>query len=46
MINKKLFDHLKDKHEDFNRSRRILIKGTSDILSASKQAIFAFHRND
>jgi predicted translin family RNA/ssDNA-binding protein len=46
MINKKLFDHLKEKHEDFVRSRRMLIKETSDILSASKQAIFAYHRND
>lgn len=46
MINKKLFDHLKEKHEDFVRSRRMLIKETSDILSASKQAIFAFHRGD
>lgn len=46
MINKKLFDHLREKHDDFNRSRRILIKETSDILSASKQAIFAFHRDD
>jgi predicted translin family RNA/ssDNA-binding protein len=46
MINKKLFEHLKEKHEDFVRSRRMLIKETSDILSASKQAIFAYHRSD
>ncbi len=46
MINKKLFNHLREKHDDFMRSRRILIKETSDILSASKQAIFAFHRDD
>ena len=46
MINKKLFSHLKEKHSDFVRSRRMLIKETSDILSASKQAIFAYHRSD
>lgn len=46
MINKKLFDHLKDKHENFIKNRRMLIKETSDILSASKQAIFAYHRSD
>lgn len=46
MINDKLFDHLREKHDDFVKSRRMLIKETSDILSASKQAIFAFHRDD
>ncbi|MCD4705929.1 hypothetical protein K8R61_02510 [bacterium] len=46
MINKKLFEHLKEKHSDYSRSRNILIKETNNILSASKQAIFAFHRND
>ncbi len=46
MINKKLFDYLTKKYNDFTKSRRILISETADILSASKQAIFAYHRKD
>ncbi|NCF74949.1 MAG: hypothetical protein GWO87_00455 [Xanthomonadaceae bacterium] len=46
MISKQLLKFLRERYEKHFRSRSILIKETRDILSASKQAIFAFHRDD
>lgn len=46
MLNKDLIKHLREKHSDFVKSRRMLIKESSEALSLSKRAIFAFHRDD
>lgn len=46
MLNKDLIKYLKEKHGDFVKSRRILIKESGEVLSLSKRAIFAFHRDD
>jgi len=44
MLDKKLFTKLKKDYESFDVGRRIVIKNSNDILKASKQAIFALHR--
>ncbi|MEA2064802.1 MAG: hypothetical protein U9O66_00705 [Patescibacteria group bacterium] len=46
MLNKDLIKYLKEKHSGFIKSRRMLIKESGEILSLSKRAIFAFHRDD
>ncbi|MCK5459846.1 hypothetical protein KAI52_01920 [Candidatus Parcubacteria bacterium] len=46
MLNKDLIKYLREKHSDFIKSRRMLIKESGEILSLSKRAIFSFHRDD
>ncbi len=46
MINKKFFKDLKGEYEVFNKERKIIIARSNDALQMSKQAIFAFHRDD
>jgi len=45
-VSKALLDQLKKDYTASVESRRAIIKLTSDILTSSKQAIFALHRNE
>lgn len=46
MLNPKLFQHLKKDFDFYDQGRRKVICVSSEALMKSKQAIFAFHRND
>lgn len=46
MFNKNLFKKLKKEHNNFVRSRREVVRLANDALAKSKQAIFAFHRDN
>ncbi len=46
MINHKLFQQLKKEFDFYGRERREVIDSSNTALMKSKQAIFAFHRND
>jgi len=46
MLDKKLINKIKKDYEEYDIGRRIVIKNSNDILKASKQCIFALHRNN
>lgn len=46
MINKKAFEQLRKKFEQFDALREQLIKQSRDILKNSKAAIYSIHRNE
>lgn len=45
-LNHQFFFRLKKAYGAYDRDRREIIKISSDALTAAKQAIFSFHRND
>lgn len=46
MINSKLFQQLKKDFDFYSKERQSVISKSNDALSKSKQAIFAFHRDN
>ena len=46
MIDKKLFEQMKNDVEAFDAAREKLIKISRDVLKSSKGAIYSLHRND
>jgi activator of HSP90 ATPase len=46
LVDESDFQCLAKRHDDYDRSREEVIKRTRDVLKASKQAIYALHKND
>jgi len=46
MLDKKLFEQMREEIESFDGLREVLIKTSRDVLKCSKGAIYSLHRNE